>query len=103
VSLRPLALGVGENLWIREGPDVVWEGVAGEGPVFDPASGETHFLNDLPVLLLLAIDNRPVSCSTLMARFAGPMQLDEQGQAQILAALVYLEGAELVESLPPSN
>lgn len=89
------------HLWFRNGAPLVWAQTPGEGPVFDPATGETHFLNELPALILQSIDADPVSFPTLVERLAGPVDLDEQEKEKIVAALVYLEGAELVESRLP--
>ena len=66
--------------------------------MFDPATGETHFLSDLPALLLAAVDAEPAEVATLIDRIAGPVTLDGQAQAQVVAALIFLESAELVES-----
>lgn len=84
--------------WYRRGPDLIWERGLDEGIVFDPKSGETHVLNDLPSLILSVIDDRPAAYAELVERFAGPVELDQQAEAQIFAALLFLEGAELVES-----
>jgi len=89
--------------WRRLGLALVRERELGEGVVFDPSTGETHFLTELPALLLSVVDREPASQDTLVDRLAGPLDLDSTAEAQVLAALVYLEGAELVESLPPSN
>lgn len=66
--------------------------------MFDPASGETHFLSELPALLLSAIDADWCAFDVLVERIAGPLELDPQDQAKIVSSLGYLEGAELVES-----
>lgn len=92
--------GVAQRRWFRSGPDLVWERGLAEGIVFDPVSGETHFLSDLPALILSVIDEMPASYTELVERFAGPVDLDGGAQSQIVAALLFLEGAELVESQP---
>lgn len=84
--------------WYRNGPDLIWERGLGDSIVFDPRCGETHFLSDLPALILSVIDSTPASAEQLIDRFAGPVALDSDAQSQVLAALVFLEGAELVES-----
>lgn len=66
--------------------------------MFDPASGETHFLSDLPALLLGQVDESWCDTMTLIERIAGPVALDTEDQSKVLAALHFLEGAELVES-----
>lgn len=91
----------GRRLWFRNGPDLIWEQGLTHGVVFDPASGETHFLSDLPALILSVIDALPASYTELVERFAGPVDLDGQANTQIVAALLFLEGAELVESKTP--
>jgi hypothetical protein len=89
------------RLWVRKGPELVW----GENPgmVFDPATGETSFPSELPALLLQSIGQTPASYSMLLEGIAGPIDLDESGRARVLAALAFLEGAELVESLTPQT
>ena len=71
--------------------------------MFDPATGETHFLSDLPALLLAAVDGQPPDVAPLIERVAGPVSLDGHAEAQVAAALIYLESAELVESRPMST
>lgn len=90
--------GATNRRWFRRGAPLVWERGVGEGVVFDPVSGETHFLSDLPSLLLSAIDEQPSTLAELVERFAGPVDLDPTAQSQIVSALLFLEGAELVES-----
>ncbi len=46
-------------------------------PVFDPATGETHFLTELPALLLEAIGPSPATALELVERLAGPVDLDD--------------------------
>lgn len=98
------ALGSAEaarRLWFRRDPGLVWEPDIGPGLVFDPASGETHFLSELPALILSTIDDSPATYAELVERFAGPVDLHHQATAQIIAALISLEGAELIESQAP--
>jgi PqqD family protein of HPr-rel-A system len=84
--------------WRRSGPPLIWEDTPGEGAVFDPASGETHFLSELPALLLPFIDRQWHDLASLIADVAGSVDLDDQHRAKILSALTFLESAELVES-----
>lgn len=91
---------VAQRRWHRSGPSLIWEQGVGEGVVFDPSSGETHFLSDLPSLILSVVDELPASSAELVERFAGPVDLDADAQSQIIAALLFLESAELVESQP---
>ena len=89
-----------KGLWFRIGPDLAWQDVPGNGAVFDPASGQTHFLSELPAVIVSAVDQTPTSFSSLLERLGGPDGIDEHGKAKILAALSFLENAELVESRP---
>ena len=91
-------MGAETRFWLRSGPELVWQDAPGLGAVFDPATGETHFLNELPAVILLAIDKTPVSFSALVERLGGGDEIDERAAAKILAALSLLETAELVES-----
>lgn len=89
--------------WRRVGPPLVWDGDPGAGAVFDPLSGETHFLTDLPALIAATVD-ADWSCPwDLVVRYAGEVDLDPAAQAQILAALASLEAAEIVESRIPES
>jgi PqqD family protein of HPr-rel-A system len=67
--------------------------------VFDPATGETHFLTELPLLLLEAVDKLPSATDSLINTLAGPVKLEQDAADKILAALRLLEDAELIESL----
>lgn len=91
-------MGSETRLWFRIGPDLIWQGALGLGAVFDAASGETHFLSELPAVILPSIDKTPASFSNLVERLGGPDGIDEQAEAKIRAALSLLEAAELVES-----
>ncbi|MCB1801120.1 MAG: hypothetical protein KDI82_05480 [Gammaproteobacteria bacterium] len=84
--------------WRRCAPALEWRHEAGSGAVFDPVTGETHFLSDLPAMLVTEIDETWCDTRTLIERIAGSIQLDAGEHAKVLAALHYLEGAELVES-----
>lgn len=90
-----------QRLWSRSAQPLVWESLADLGAVYDPSSGETHFLAELPALLLPLISDDPMTASALVDRLAGPGGLDAQANARIVAALNYLEDAELVESGAP--
>ena len=98
MSTRLSADDVASRRWFRSGVALIWERGVGEGGVFDPRSGETHFLNDLPSLVLSVIDDQPSTLHELVERLAGPVDLDPTAQSQIVSALLFLEGAELVES-----
>ena len=91
---------VAKRRWFRSGEAVIRENGVGEEVVFDPSSGETHFLSDLPSLILSVVDDEPATYMELLERFSGPVDLDSQAESQIFAALMFLEGAELVESQP---
>ena len=42
-----------------------------DGIIFDPATGETHFLNDLPLLLLSVLDREPRDLRKLCCLLTG--------------------------------
>lgn len=77
---------------------MAWDGEPGASAVFDPQSGETHFLAELPALIAATVDADWASADELVARYAGQVDLDDAAKAQILAALASLEAAEIVES-----
>lgn len=70
--------------------------------VLDPYTGETHFLNDLPALLVSSIGSDPLDVSKLTERLIGHSQgFEHSAQRNITAALASLEQAELIESREP--
>ncbi len=71
--------------------------------MFDPATGETHFLSDLPALIVTIVDDDWASHTNIIERYAGPVELDGSAETQVIAALVSLERAELVESSFPAT
>lgn len=89
--------------WVRRGPQLVWEELSTAVAVFDSSTGETHFLNELPALLLPAINDEPASQAALVNRLAGPLDLDGAAEAQVFEALMYLKRAELVESVSSNS
>ena len=84
-------------MWARRGPDLVWEGLSAATAVFDPSSGETHFLTELPALVLRAISAAAGSEAELIRRMAGPVELGEPSTQLVHAALNQLERAGLIE------
>ena len=91
--------GSGE-LWYRDAPRYLQETFDGVHAIFDPATGETHFLAELPAIILTAVDNHPVTPEALLDRLMGS---DDAGRAmdqQVSATLQFLAAAELVESTP---
>lgn len=90
-----------QRRWRRGGPAPFTEEFGSVCAVFDPASGETHFLTELPSLLLSVIDDRAATLDTLVERLAGATALDPQARIQLLSAMEYLVAAELVESTVP--
>lgn len=84
--------------WRRCGPDLAWGDDSEPRAVFDPATGETHFLTQLPALLLEEIGQTPTPAAELIERLAGPVDLDSDAAARVTAALRELEGAGLIES-----
>ncbi|MCB1725070.1 MAG: hypothetical protein H6959_05730 [Chromatiaceae bacterium] len=84
--------------WRRVGPPLLWHREPGSGAVFDPASGQTHFLNELPAMLLAEIQADWRDGASLVEAAAGPVDLNPNDRAKIHAALHFLASAELVES-----
>lgn len=94
------ATGLAHAHWWRENSrPLVWSDSDEFVAVFDPASGETHLLSELPALLLQHVDHQPRTAAELFAVIAGddvgeipPQQVD-----QFIATLKFLAEAELVE------
>jgi PqqD family protein of HPr-rel-A system len=89
----------GRVVWRRIGPAVSKNPEFDPAPVFDPATGETHFLTDLPLLLLETVVESPGTTEDLITALAGPVELDDAEAGRITAALHLLEDAELIESV----
>ena len=87
-----------EPVWYRKGTPLHQETHAQSAVIFDPDTGETHFLSDLPSIVLHKIDDFPATLSVLIGRLDGPENLEPEAREQILTALMYLERAELVTS-----
>lgn len=91
----------------------VWRRAGGVGPersydehttiLFDPSSGETHFLSPLPTLVLSHLSAEYLPFPELIEALAGepPEDLGDDALTAIAATLDFLEGAELVESQVP--
>lgn len=84
--------------WARKGAPLEWEMQKGAAVVFDPETGATHFLSDLPSLLLSHIDDVPADLAILIERLDGPKELGLDERKQILSALLSLEQSELITS-----
>jgi PqqD family protein of HPr-rel-A system len=84
-------------MWSRRGADLVWESLPATHAVFDPDTGETHFLTELPALVLQAISPVPASAAELVQRLAGNVQLDEDSAESVHSAVYQLEQAGLIE------
>ena len=85
--------------WFRRGPSPVRASGYRLAPVFDPLSGETHFLSDLPDLLLGVIDAEPRGVAEIVALLNDGEAVDDAAALErITTALVFLQQAELVES-----
>ena len=86
------------SIWYRRGAGLLWESQVDGAVVFDPDTGETHFLSDLPAMALAEIDDTPVTLSGLIERLDGPEDLPAEARQQIHAALLSLEQVELITS-----
>ena len=86
------------RVWFRTGAPLQWDSHAATASVFDPDTGETHFLSELPSILLAQVDDRPVTLYQLIQRLDGPNDLADEARHQITAALLSLERAELIAS-----
>jgi len=97
----PAAESSGLIWWRDAHQPLVWSESPEIGAVFDPVSGETHLINDLPALVLRHIRERPLTALQLFEEIAGEPFVETRDRAaleQIVAALKFLATAELVES-----
>ena len=88
-----------ERAWTRKGAPLCWEETrSGSAVVFDPETGATHFLSDLPTILLKQVGDDPADLAGLIDRIDGPSELAPDEKQRILSTLVTLEQAELITS-----
>jgi len=83
--------------WHRLGQDVLAEQFE-QAIIFDPQTGETHFLSELPLMLLSAVNSKPQDIRELTAHLDPELDLNDGSRVKILEALYQLEQAGLVES-----
>ena len=84
--------------WRRSGPPGPRFEFDESTVVYNPLTGETHFLAELPALLYEQLSETGASLTELLARFAAEDELDSSAMAQISQALRQLEAADLIES-----
>ena len=84
-----------DRRWYRAGADVCREQFE-QMVVFDPPTGETHFLSELPLILLTTIGSESRGLGEVAARL--DVQLDGDSKIRVLDALYQLQQAGLVES-----
>lgn len=92
----------GQFTWARRGSPLLNLDFPPYVVCFDPCTGETHFLNELPALILSVVNREPATLHCLVERIAGPEVAGELVQRQFSAALDFLVAANLVESIDPS-
>jgi PqqD family protein of HPr-rel-A system len=85
-------------MWYRTGPGLVIENFDSAEIVFDPSTGETHFVNTLPALLLSAVEPKPLSLDALLRRLAGDVEMAATARDDILTALRFLAKAEIIDA-----
>lgn len=83
----------------RRGKPLVWQRGWGMAIVFDPDSGQTHFLSELPALLLEHLGESPQTIDQIAASIDAPADLRDDAREQIRRALVLLEDKELIASM----
>lgn len=83
--------------WCRLGEDACIEQFE-RAIVFDPQTGDTHFLSDLPLMLLSAVYSTPQDIKELTAHLDSDLDLDNGSRVKILEALYQMEQVGLLES-----
>jgi PqqD family protein of HPr-rel-A system len=84
-------------MWRRQSPPLNCQSIPPAYAIFDPSSGDTHFLSELPTLLLQSIDHKARSALDLLIAIAGEDVYSEEQIQRAEAALRELEKAGLVE------
>lgn len=90
----------GEIAWYRKCKPLTSNSLWEMTIIFDPETGETHFLSDLPALLLEHIDQSPQTLKQLAGSIDALDDLSDEARKQIRRALDLLEANELIESAP---
>jgi len=73
----------------------------GEYTVYQPASGKTHFLNEMGLRILILLDQAPVTLDAICEKLAEvfSMQADGHFQQQIAATLRRFEALGLIAKI----
>ena len=90
------------SVWSAVQPaGLVWTQWPTDNGIFDPYTGETHLLSELPAYLLRRLCERPRHLDELCADAARACETANDGawRATIADALTLLEKVELVECL----
>lgn len=85
--------------WARTAPPLLSVSNDDTTALFNPGTGQTHFLSDLPLLILEQVGDAPIGMSELIERLGGSAELGPDAQQLIKSTLSSLEREELVVSV----
>ena len=85
------------SCWHRKGEKILIERFE-YAVVFDPQTGETHFLSELPMMLLAVVCPQPQDIRKLSESLDSGVDLTSELKVRMLQALQQLEYVELIES-----
>ncbi|MCP5317461.1 MAG: HPr-rel-A system PqqD family peptide chaperone [Chromatiaceae bacterium] len=85
-------------MWFCRHKSFVYDRLPKGDAVFDPLTGETHFLSVLPAMVLEAVNEAPQTTERIAHSLGDPADFDAAAMKKVADALRYLERAEIVES-----
>lgn len=89
---------LGREKWYRRSLPLVWRKIGSFDVVFDPATGQTHFLNSLPSVILANILDQPTDIHALSQRVgASIVEMPASEALKFRQSLDLLVLSELIE------
>jgi PqqD family protein of HPr-rel-A system len=85
------------DVWLKPGQGLVWNELPRGAWVFDPSTGETHFLSGLPALIVELVASQPIKEDDLLREITASDDPAAELLSQLQAALHQLEEAGLIE------
>ncbi len=97
---RPLNLDLESIIfWTAKHSELLWEHWNDEAVIYNPLSGETHYLNRMAMEILSTLEQSPATCSTLMEGMAGRFAPEDTRELNhlVLQLLEELDQLGLIE------
>jgi PqqD family protein of HPr-rel-A system len=88
-------------MWSREGPAIAYQTVSEVTVAYDPATGETHFLSDLPAMVLEIVSTSPSTEHEILRALSAPLDPSQELLDRLQSALKQLKQAGLIDWVDP--